>query len=213
MKLVAFGASGRTGSHIVRLAAARGHLVTAVARPTARYAAPSGVQVVHGDVLDPRFVAEVTAGQDAVVSALGIRYAHPWAARKSPDDLLSRATTNIVRAMKQAGVARIAVVSAAGVGDSRSALNPIMRLLLLTSNVGVAYADMDRVEEILRASGLDWLAVRPTTLTNRSPSGPARMVEHFGMTASVPREAVAAFIVNELERPAFTTRTPMITGG
>ncbi|HET7697811.1 MAG TPA: NAD(P)H-binding protein [Vicinamibacterales bacterium] len=213
MKLILFGASGRTGSHIARLAASRGHAVTAIVRPETSYTPPAGVQVVKGDVLDPEFVARAVPGHDVVVSALGIRYTHPWARRHSPDDFISRATANMVRAMTRGGVRRIAVISAAGVADSRPALNVMMRILLATSNVGVAYADLERVEDILRPSGLDWMAVRPTTLTNRTPGAPARITDRFTATASIPREAVAAYIVSELEKPEFSRRTPLITGG
>src|SRR6185369_5714798 len=123
MKLVVFGASGNCGGHFVRLAAARGHEVTAVVRAGAAYEAPASVAVARGDVLDAAFVAGVIPGHGAVVSGLGMRYKHPWAKRESPDDFTSRATGNIVAGMKAAGVARIIVISAAGVGDSRPRLN------------------------------------------------------------------------------------------
>jgi biliverdin reductase / flavin reductase len=211
MRLVVFGASGKCGAHLVRLAAQRGHDVTAMVRPSTRYAAPAGrVSVSRGDVLDADFVAAQVAGHDAVASGLGIRYRHPWAKRESPDDFISRATGHIVAGMKRHGIGRLCVISAGGVGDSRPALNLVIRFFLATSNVGVAYADLERVETILRESGLDWLAVRPTTLSNRAARG-SRLTDRYPATASISREDVAAFLLGELERPQFTSRTPMIT--
>jgi putative NADH-flavin reductase len=150
-------------------------------------------------------------GHDAVVSCLGMRYAHPWARRESPDDFISHATANITEAMKGAGVGRISVISAAGVGDSRDVTNLVIRLLIATSNVGIAYADLERVEQILRASGLDWQAVRPTTLSNRAGNGEARIGDSYPATASISRADVAAFMLHELEQGRFTARTPIIT--
>lgn len=197
----------------MRQAAARGHQVTAVVRPATAYAAPDRVTLVRGDVLEAAFVAGVVQqGHEAVASCLGIRYAHPWARRRSPDDFISCATANIVSAMKAADIRRITVISAAGVAESRPAVNVFLRFMIATSNVGVAYADLDRVEQQLRESGLDWQAVRPTTLSNRRGTGKARVTTGFPMTASIARADVAAFIVAELERPTFTARTPMITG-
>jgi putative NADH-flavin reductase len=186
--------------------------VTAVVRPETSYQPPNGVTSTRGNVFHADFVAAAVAGHDTVASCLGIRYAHPWARRESPDDFISRSTTNIVSAMQAAGVRRICVISAAGVGDSRPAANLPLRFVIATSNVGVAYADLERVELILQASGLDWQAVRPTTLTSRLGTGKARLTDSFPMTASIARADVAAFMLGQLEAPTFTERTPMITG-
>jgi putative NADH-flavin reductase len=212
MRLVVFGASGGCGSHLVRQAAARGHHVTAVVRPESSYQPPNGVMSTRGNVLHAGFVAAAIDGHDAVASCLGMRYAHPWARRQSPDDFISRATTNIVSGMKAAGARRICVISAAGVAESRPAANVVIRFLIPTSNVGVAYADLATVEEELRHSGLDWQAVRPTTLSNRPGRGTARLTTSFPMTASIAREDVAAFMLGQLEASSFVDRTPMITG-
>jgi putative NADH-flavin reductase len=213
VRLIVFGASGGCGSQLVKQAAARGHQVTAVVRSTTRYEAPDGVAVVRGDVLDASAVASVVPGHDAVASCVGIRYAHPWARRESPDDFISRATTNIVSGMRASGLSRLSVISAAGVGDSRPARNPIIRFLIATSNVGVGYADLDRVEEILRGSGLDWQAVRPIRLSGGAGTGRPRLTDRFPALGSIARTDVAAFMLGELERPQFIGRTPMITGG
>jgi nucleoside-diphosphate-sugar epimerase len=212
MRLIVFGASGRCGGHFVRLAAAAGHAVTAVVRASTAYAPPAGVRVVHGDVLDGGFVAEALGGFDAVMSGLGMRYRHPWARRESPDDFTSRATANIVAAMAAGGVRRVSIISAAGVGDSRPGLNWPMRALLATSNVGKAYADMERVEAVLRGSDRDWQAVRPVTLSDRAPRG-VRVLDRYPATATIAREAVAAFMLAELARPSFSARTPIIADG
>ncbi len=213
MRLLVFGASGNCGSHLVRQAAARGHRVTAIARPETIYDAPHGVHTVRGSVLAAEFVSSVIPGHDAVASCLGMRYAHPWARRESPDDFILRATTNIVAAMQSNGITRISAISAAGVAESRPEANLVIRFLIATSNVGVAYADLARVEQILRRSGLDWQAVRPTTLSHRRGSGKVRITSRYPATASIARADVAVFMLSELERAEFSERTPMVTAG
>ena len=212
MRLIVFGASGGCGSQLVTQAAGRGHQVTAVARVATRYEAPANVAIVRGDVLDAGFVSSAIPNHDIVASCLGIKYAHPWARRESPDDFISRATRNIVSGMKAAGLSRLSVISAAGVADSKPARNPVIRFLIATSNVGVGYADLDRVEEVLRGSGLDWQAVRPTRLSGGAGTGRPRVTDRFPASATISRADVAAFMLAELERPSFTARTPMIAG-
>ena len=208
--MLAFGASGRCGSHFVRLAAAAGHSVTAVVRAQTSYTPPANVNVARGDVLSADFVNATTPGHDVVVSALGMRYRHPWARRLSPESFTSTATRHIVDAMRGANIHRLAVISAAGVGDSRARANWVIRFMIATSNVGYAYADLERMEAVLKGSALDWLAVRPTTLSNRRGTGRVAITDAYPMTASIPREDVAKFLLQEIEAPQFAARTPMI---
>ncbi|HEX6250034.1 MAG TPA: NAD(P)H-binding protein [Gemmatimonadaceae bacterium] len=58
---------------------------------------------------------------------------------------------------------------------------------------------------MLSESGLDWLAVRPVTLVNGSPTGRAGAVDTYGLTFTVSRGDVAAWLVHAAER-----RQPLI---
>jgi len=113
--------------------------------------------------------------------------------------------------MKRHGVSRISMVSAAGVGDSRKAVAWPLRVLFRISNIRVDYDDIERAEALLAASGLDWQAVRPTSLTNGAATG-ARRVNRYGTTMRTAREDVARFMFDQLEQPRFAERTPMISG-
>src|SRR5688572_6638032 len=177
MNIAVFGASGNCGAHFVRHAAARGHQVTAVTRGDAQL--PRGVQSRKGDPLDAGFVADTVAGHEVVFSGLGMRYKHPWAKRESPDDFYSRFTRNIVDAMVHHGVRRLSYISAAGIGDSRAGINWVMRVMFRVSNIGVAYADLERAEPIVMASGLDYQLVRPVTLTHKPATGRVKIVARF----------------------------------
>src|SRR5262245_11022016 len=73
MNIIVFGASGNCGRHFVRLAAAKGHRITAVARDGSETASTPNVTVVRGNVLDASFVARAIPGHDAVMSGLGMR--------------------------------------------------------------------------------------------------------------------------------------------
>jgi putative NADH-flavin reductase len=74
MKLVIFGASGGTGRQLVEQALAQGDLVTAFVRdPVKLPLTHPNLRITQGDALRYDTVEPAVAGQDAVLSALGIR--------------------------------------------------------------------------------------------------------------------------------------------
>jgi hypothetical protein len=90
--------------------------------------------------------------------------------------------------MQAAGVRRILVVSAApgrygtlagapGAAKKRPGRRLIMRNLaypILRSMLREHYADLARMEDVLRDSGLDWTVVRPVRLTDKPVTGTYR---------------------------------------
>lgn len=215
MRLIVFGASGQCGRHLVQLADAAGHTVTAVVREGTEFVAPRGVAVVRGDPTDAEFVAEVMPGHDAVASGLGIKRrnpANPWSKLASPPDLCSRAARNIVAGMQAAGLRRVCAISAAGVGESAARMNWLMKFFVATSSVGAGYRDLAAMEQVYADSGLDWQTPRPTRLTDEPATGEVAETDAFPLTAAISRADVAAYMLAQLMRPAFALRTPTITG-
>lgn len=203
MRLLVLGASGGCGRWLVRLATERSHHVTALVRETAEHDAPPGVVVHRGDATDSSVLERLVAGQDAVLSALGLRRAgrSPWAPLRSPPDLTTRVARAIVPAMRRHGVTRLVAMSAAGVGDSFERLTWPVRRLVRAGNVGVAYRDLEAMEAVLEASDLDWLAVRPVTLVDGPPRGAARPVSRYGLLSTIRRAEVAEWMLSAAERP------------
>jgi len=74
MKILIFGATGGTGRQLVEQALAQGHTVTAFARDPAKVIAKhANLRVAQGNMLQTASIEAAVAGQDAVLSALGIR--------------------------------------------------------------------------------------------------------------------------------------------
>jgi nucleoside-diphosphate-sugar epimerase len=74
LNVLVFGATGGTGRRLVEQALERGHTVTAFARDPGKIQLKhDNLRVAKGDILQPDTVAVAVAGQDAVLSALGIR--------------------------------------------------------------------------------------------------------------------------------------------
>lgn len=177
MRLTIFGATGGTGTHLVRQALEAGHEVTAVVRDPARLAVPQHVRlrVVGADVMDPDAIVPAVENADAVVSALGHR-------RSGPADVCSSGVRSILAAMDKTGVRRLAVISAAGAYDDEND-GLAVRLLfkpLLQRLFRDAYADTHEMDRTVQASGTEWTIVRPPRLTNAQRRGHYRTaVDHL----------------------------------
>ena len=71
MKLIVFGATGKTGQHVWQNALGRGHDVAAFTRSPHKLERSAGLRIAQGDVTDAASVAAAVAGHDAVIVALG----------------------------------------------------------------------------------------------------------------------------------------------
>lgn len=201
-KIVILGAAGRTGRLIADEALRAGHHVTAAVRNPAEL--PAGIRVVRADVRDPASLRDAVDGQDAVISAVGPP------GRKSLN-LYSDGARATVTAMRDTGVRRFLGISSVGVRHDdphfawwyRALVRPIAADL---------YADMKRMEDIVRATDLDWTFVRPTYLQDREPTGAFRVTDNSTPAGGwrITRTDLARFIVGELERRRFPRAAPSL---
>lgn len=200
MHLTVFGSSGRTGAQVVRLALEAGHTVTAAARDPADVPdSHERLRTVRVDVLDPTSLAGSMAGTDAVVSTLGASNG------RRPTTVYSAGVTNILDAMRTAGVRRFIGLSAVPV-TPRAEVGLMDRLLvypILYRFFGASYADMARMEQVLRHSDADWTIVRPPRLTDGSLTGRYRTAvnHHLRGGRAISRGDLATAILDLLENP------------
>ncbi|HPH64901.1 MAG TPA: NAD(P)H-binding protein [Kofleriaceae bacterium] len=195
--LLVFGATGRCGALVVQRAVAAGIKVTAAVRQPVDI---PGATLELVDVLNADQTAAVVrrVAPTAVLSCLGQRRqnpANPWSRVTSPPDLLTRASANIIAGMQQHGIARIVVMSAAGVAESASQMSLAIRLMILRTNIRFAYVDSAAMEAQLAHSGLQWCAIRPVTLRSGAVR-PAKPTDRYGLLSSIPRAAVAQCMVD-----------------
>lgn len=161
MHLAVFGANGPTGRLVVRQALAAGHDVVAVTRrPDAYPLSSPRLDVVAADVTDPDGVQRVLSGAEAVISTYGVPYS------RKAITVYSQGIVNIVSAMGVHGVDRLVCVSSTTVaGEEAPGETFLWRRVvepLLRNRLGrTLYDDMQRMEEIVRSSSIDWTIVRP----------------------------------------------------
>jgi putative NADH-flavin reductase len=198
MRIVVFGPTGGTGRQLVAQALAGGHTVTAVARrPEALGVRHPHLVVRRADVLDPADVAACVAGQDAVLSALGIGY------RRHRTTVYSEGLGNVMDGMRAAAVRRMICVSTSGLnvppGASRG--QRLVFGVILHRVLREPYADMREMERRVRTSGLDWTIVRAARMTNGELTGRYRVGSGIALPHawSVSRADVAHYMLAHIE--------------
>jgi putative NADH-flavin reductase len=181
MRLALFGATGRTGAHLLEQALQAGHEVTAIVRNPDRLPspAPAGLRVVAADIMDPAAIAPGISGADAVVSAI----APPGG--RAPSTVGPDSARSIIQAMRAVGVRRLVAISGSMVDDAgdgpffRYVAKPLIRRLLRGT-----YLDMRHAEAEIHESGLLWTILRAPYLTDR----PARGRYRTAIDRNLPRE-------------------------
>jgi uncharacterized protein YbjT (DUF2867 family) len=208
MTVLLIGATGPTGRAIIRAAQAEGLVIRALARrPEAL--ADVDVEVIKGDVENEASLRAAMRGATAVVSALGTPLM-----LKGPVTLLSSGTANIVAAMKSAGLDRFLCITGMGAGDSRGHGGFVYDRMILPLLLGRIYADKDRQEAVVRASGLDWTLIRPSFLKSGEGRGRWREITDWngqGRLTSIDRADVARFIIEELGRHRYARQAVNIS--
>jgi uncharacterized protein YbjT (DUF2867 family) len=202
MRLFVLGASGRTGLEILELARLRGHEVTAFVRSPGKLghisrqrSSIAWLDIVQGDARDADALAAALPRHDAVLSAIG---PPPLEALLQRSTLLAECARATVDAMTAAGVARIAILSAAVLFPERGLPFAFFRWVLKYHA-----RDLAAMEEIVRASGLRWTIARPPRLT--ASTGLGFRAQRDGLPAgglSMSYRSVATFMLESVEQRA-----------
>lgn len=209
MKIVLLGATGKVGGPIRDELLDRGHQVTAVVRDATRLPAQTpGLRHHRGDVFDPRTLAAVLPGADAVVCSVALR------------DPAQRSRTPLVLLQAVAGAAAragVRLVSMGGAGSLRTAAG--VDLVDTPEFPEVAKAESLGFREALHwlrdqaPDGLYWTVVSPPVAieVDAPRSGGYRQAEDTLLTDGEGRSRISAAdlavaVVDEVERPAHPNR-------
>ena len=133
-------------------------------------------------------------GQDAVLVAFGAR-------SLKKDDVQEVFMRHLLAAMKKHGVRRIVNLSAWGLNNDRAVTSSrFFKYFFRPVVLRHVWADKERAEALLTASGLDYVNVQPGRLLNAPARGGLRAsLDGRGLRPSMTREDLAAFMVDQLE--------------
>jgi putative NADH-flavin reductase len=229
MHITVFGATGGTGTSLVRQALAAGHQVTAVVRDPARLAVTSdlGSVPVTGAPVGPlvtRPITEHHTGGAAAPPRLAVvtadvldpaAIAPPVAGADAvisaigprgggPTTVSHDSATAIIAAMHATGARRLVTISGSIVtDDGDDLLLRLVKPLVRRTQLRHVCADMRRAEEEVRHSGLEWTIMRPPRLTGKPAAGHYRTAidRNLPRDYTISREDLAACILGLIADP------------
>lgn len=209
MKIVVFGATGRTGIPLVQQALDAGHEVVGFARtPSKMPIQHDRLTLIAGDVMNADDVQRaIPPDVDAVLSTLG-------PVKGSPPEMLPRAADNIIAAMQQSGVMRLIYMTGAGVDapqDQPKFINHVIKFALKTISGDVLRQSEEAVAKV-RGSDRDWTVVRAPMLTDGDYSGDIR-VGWVGVNTGprLARADAAAFMLQQAAATDHLRQAPVIS--
>ena len=197
MHISVFGASGRTGRHVIEQGLARGHEVTAFVRDAARFDASDDRLVVpEGDARDGARVDAAVAGRDAVISVVSL-------ARAEDEPQYSEATLAIVEASGRAGIRRIVAAANNHVfGDDE-----------VTGEFAAHAREHRRNRETLRASTLAWTIGAAPWVVDEPGAGTYRVeLDAKAPGRKLTTADLATFLLDALERDDWIGRIVGVSG-
>ena len=199
MKVALYGATGKSGSRILKELVSRGHQVIAIVRdPSKLTQTGPGVQVKQDDLSDPKKIAAAVDGAEAVISA----YAPP----QNDVRALVGVTQRQVEALGQKPKARLIVVGGAG------GLNVAPGIMLVDSPYfpepyqPIARAHVEAFN-VLRASKIDWTYLAPAAYfepgerTGKFRLGKDELIANAQQESRISMEDYAVALVDELDKP------------
>jgi putative NADH-flavin reductase len=191
-RVVIFGATGNTGLCSLRSAVENDLDVRAFVRDKAKVPEDlkSKIESVVGDVTNAEQVANAVAGRDAVVVVLGTRN------DLSPTTVLSQGLKNIIDAMKAHNVELVSVCLSAFLFYKPEAVPAIFKDL---------NADHQRMFDMIKASGLKWVAILPPHIADTPKSKYTVTFDSSPVESpnAISKHDLGAFLVECLTNPKY----------
>jgi putative NADH-flavin reductase len=199
MKVALYGATGKSGSRILKELVARGHQVTAIARDPAKLPQTGKDLIVkHDDLSDPTHIAATVDGVDAVISAYGPPPDHP-------EEIIG-VTQRQVDALSEKPNTRLIVVGGAGGLNVAPGVSLIDSGYLPEPYLPIANAHVKALN-VLKASTIDWTYLAPAAYfepgqrTGKFRLGKDELIADSAQESRISMEDYAVALVDELEKP------------
>ncbi len=211
MKILVLGANGAVGQLAIDQLLSASHEVKALVRNASTLPKKHPLlTVVQGDPTNAADLHRLLAGQNAVLSTLGVR-------KNKRTTLRTDVARTLLAGMKKHGVRKLVWLDGAGVGSSKEFMQRSSFLfgrILMPLFLNHMYADAAVADSLIEKSGCDWVIVRPMSFTNGPKTGNITVITDMSTTVKlrlrISRAGVAAFLVEQLVTDHYVRQMPII---
>ena len=191
MNILVFGATGKTGSIVVKMLLKKNHKVTAYVRNPAKITlAHSHLTIIEGSIENEKKLVETLSGKDMVITCLG-------SANRKESNLLANFGQVLSESMKKADVNRIIYMASAGIHQEIKGIAGF----IVNRFIGHVLKDHAAAVACFMKPGFDYTILRPMQLTDGDLTARYKTSTQ-GIPGNKPisRNNVAHFIVDVVEK-------------
>jgi len=215
MRILILGATGRTGKLLLKTALEEGFEVNCLSRNSSRIQPAEKLQVFEGNPANAGELEKAMQGCEYVLNVLNISRTSdfPWAKLRTPSNYLSELMQKLIPLAEKQSIKGLIICSAWGVAETKKDIPFWFRWMIDYSNIGVAYRDHERQEELLSRSSLNWTIVRPVGLTNFRSKENIRVSLNNTPKPSlmISRMSLAKFLLQCIREDKFSRKKPVIS--
>ena len=215
MKILLLGSSGRTGRLVLKEAIQKGYQVNCLVRDAPKKINHDNLRFIEGLPNNDKDLEEAIVGCEKVIMVLNIsrKSDFPWSKLKTPKKMISDSMKSIIRLANKHGIDHISTCSAWGVGETKNHIPKWFKWLINNSNIGFAYEDHERQENVLTESNIKWTIIRPVGLTNSKRK--EKLIETFNNIPKpnllISRNSVAKYLLESLNNENLVNKKVVIS--
>ena len=210
MKVTIFGATGLLGRECLSQCLEAGHEITVLARTPSKLPAElrDRITIIEGDGLDPGAVERALAGgTDAILFAVGID-------RRSPEDLCTDVTRNILTSMRKLGIKRFVWCGGGNTVSDEDVVSFGSKFVEWFARTFMALRHRDKLHQFALLSesrDVEWVGIRPLQMRKGPKRGKYRVGFHrYSGLSKITAADCAHEMIRMLTDETWLHRAPVI---
>ncbi|HLQ39725.1 MAG TPA: NAD(P)H-binding protein [Tetragenococcus sp.] len=211
MQITVFGATGKTGRELVRLALEAGYDVVAFVRDLQKVDNKSAhLEVIQGELNDRAAVKSAIAGSHCVLSALGPT------GKKKGDQQLSGGIATILSVLEESNIKRLIVLSTTSAQDplDEDGLRFKLRRAMIRAGRPTTYEQIVQYSQLVRDSDTDWTLVRIASILTKDPLSKQIRTGYLGrddLGPKLSRTDLAWFMLEQINSTEYIRKAPAVS--
>ena len=206
-KIAIIGGTGKSGQYLVKEALNQGYTIKVLVRNPEHFTIQHPLlEIIQGDVTDYATVLQLTAGCDAIISALGLGIPN------SIFSVFSEATINILRAMESRSIQRYIVITGLNVDtpmDNKGS-KTLWGTNYMKENFPKTTSDKQLEYQLLKNSTVNWTLVRLPLIVQTDERNPITHNLQDCPGDAISATSLAIFLLQQLQDTTFIRQAPFI---